>query len=54
MATYDLREMREGRMDPTGEGMTRAGQICGIIGTVVLVLVVLYFGAVMTSLVGGF
>jgi len=27
----DLRAMREGRMDPSGEGATRAGMICGII-----------------------
>jgi hypothetical protein len=29
----DLRAMREGRMDPEGEGQTRAGMICGIIST---------------------
>jgi hypothetical protein len=33
MGTNDLREIREGRMDPTGEGMTAAGRICGIVGT---------------------
>jgi hypothetical protein len=33
MGTNDLREIREGRMDPEGEGMTAAGRICGIIGT---------------------
>src|ERR1043166_5060884 len=29
MGSWDLREMRDGRMDPEGEGLTRAGQICG-------------------------
>jgi hypothetical protein len=31
----DLRAMREHRMDPEGMGLTRGGWICGIIGTVV-------------------
>ncbi len=38
LGTYDLREMREGRMDPTGESMTRTGQILGIIATLFLIL----------------
>jgi uncharacterized protein YbaR (Trm112 family) len=38
LGTIDLRAMREGRMDPSGEGMTRNGQICGIISTLLLLL----------------
>jgi hypothetical protein len=34
MANNDLREMRAGRMDRSGESNTNAGRICGIIGTV--------------------
>lgn len=34
MANTDLRAMREGRMDPSGEGITTAGKVLGIIGTV--------------------
>ena len=30
----DLRAMDAGEMDPTGRGLTQAGLICGIIGTV--------------------
>jgi predicted Zn finger-like uncharacterized protein len=37
MGTSDLRAMQEGRMDPEGEGMTRAGQILGIIVTILAV-----------------
>jgi hypothetical protein len=33
MGHTDLAEMRAGRMDPEGEGVTNAGKICGIIGT---------------------
>ena len=35
---WDLREMREGRMDPEGRGMTQAGLVCGAVATVFLVL----------------
>lgn len=38
MGNNDMRAIREGRMDPEGEGLTNAGRICGIIGTVMLIL----------------
>ena len=31
----DLREMRAGRMDPEGEGMTNAGRVLGMIMTLI-------------------
>ena len=34
MGNNDLRAIRAGRMDPEGEGLTNAGRICGIIGTI--------------------
>jgi len=34
MGNSDLREMQAGRMDRTGEGITKAGKICGMIGTI--------------------
>ena len=34
MGNGDLKAMAEGRMDPTGEGMTKAGKICGIISVI--------------------
>lgn len=37
----DLRSMAGHRMDPDGMGLTRAGWICGIIGTVLSVLSIL-------------
>jgi hypothetical protein len=33
LGSTDMKEIREGRMDPDGEGITNAGRICGIIGT---------------------
>ena len=37
MGNGDLREMAAGTMDRTGEGMTRAGKICGMISTILLI-----------------
>jgi hypothetical protein len=38
MGSGDLKEIAEGRMDPAGEGMTKAGKILGIIGCILNVL----------------
>lgn len=41
MGNTDLKEMAAGTMDPSGQGTTNAGKICGIIGTVLTVIGVL-------------
>ena len=46
MGSNDLREMAAGRMDPSGEGLTQAGKICGIVSVVLLILQ-LIFGLLM-------
>jgi hypothetical protein len=38
MGAGDLKQIRHGRMDRNGEGLTQAGMICGIIGVVLNVL----------------
>jgi hypothetical protein len=38
MAHNDLAKMHDGFMDPSGEGQTRTGQVCGILGVVVTAL----------------
>ncbi len=38
LANSDLRAMEEGRMDPTGEGITKAGKIISIISIILNVL----------------
>jgi hypothetical protein len=35
MGRADLAQMRNGERDPSGEGMTNAGMICGIIGCII-------------------
>ncbi len=38
MANGDLAAMREGTMDASGEGLTQAGKICGIVSVVLACL----------------
>jgi hypothetical protein len=38
MGSTDLKKMAAGRMDPSGQSHTQAGYVCGIIGTILLVL----------------
>src|SRR5262245_22174929 len=38
MANADLSKMQSGAMDPSGQGTTRGGQICGIIGLALSVI----------------
>jgi len=38
MGNTDLREMDAGLMDPSGRSNTKAGQICGIIATILFIL----------------
>lgn len=58
MGSNDLKEMAAGRMDPSGEGMTKAGKILGIIGCILAVLGILawlammIFGVAMAGLSG--
>jgi len=42
MGNNDLREMNNGLMDPSGRDSTSAGRICGIIGTVLTILMLLF------------
>lgn len=38
MGNADLKEMRAGRMDPSGEGLTSGGRICGMIATFLVIV----------------
>ncbi|MBT3637673.1 MAG: DUF4190 domain-containing protein [Opitutae bacterium] len=40
MGSADLKEMDAGTMDPVGRGATNGGKICGIIGLVLWVVVI--------------
>lgn len=47
MGNGDLRDMDEGRMDPSGRSMTNAGRILGMVSVGLIVLGVLVFVAAM-------
>jgi hypothetical protein len=49
MGNADMAEIRAGRMDREGEGLTQGGRVCGIIGTVLYGLMVCGCGFVMCS-----
>jgi hypothetical protein len=48
MGAGDLKEMDAGTMDPSGRGATQAGKICGIIGTILLILGLIIFAIAFT------
>ncbi len=43
MGNTDMREIRAGRMDPDGEGLTNAGRICGMIATILYAVILLLY-----------
>ncbi len=47
MGNSDLREIRQGYMDPSGEGLTQGGRICGIVGTILFVVGILISGLLL-------
>lgn len=49
MGNGDLKQMDAGTMDPSGRSNTSAGRICGIIGTVLLIIGVV-FGIITMSI----
>jgi hypothetical protein len=51
MGNSDLREMAEGRMDPSGRGLTQGGKICGMI-SVILAIIGFILGIVWSIVVG--
>ena len=50
MGNSDLEEIDAGRMDPTGRDLTKAGRICGMIGTGLLIFQALVMMVVVLTL----
>ncbi len=50
MGNNDLREMATGRMDSTGRDLTKAGRICGMVATGVLIFQAIVMILVVVSL----
>jgi phage FluMu protein Com len=53
MGNSDLKEIRRGVMDPSGQGLTQAGMIIGIIATVWFALAVLFYGFMFVAAMVG-
>ena len=49
MGSNDLKEIRAGRMDPEGEGTTRAGMICGMIATILNILGCVFYALIFAA-----
>ena len=47
MGSSDLREMRAGRMDPSGEQLTQVGRILGMILSIIWIIAFVIFGFVL-------
>jgi len=43
MGNNDLRDMAAGTMDPAGRGLTQAGKICGMIGVILTISVLVIY-----------
>jgi predicted Zn finger-like uncharacterized protein len=53
MGNNDLHEIRAGRMDPQGEGLTQAGRICGMVGTGLALLSFCWIGVAVLAETAG-
>jgi predicted Zn finger-like uncharacterized protein len=54
MGNNDLAAMRAGRMDRSGEGTTQAGRICGMIASILMVVICVVYGLIgILAAVGG-
>jgi hypothetical protein len=47
MGSNDLAQMRAGQMDPSGEGLTQGGKICGMISSILLMIACAFYGAML-------
>lgn len=47
MGNGDLQKMAAGQMDPSGEGTTKAGKICGIISVIWFCVAMIGYGAMI-------
>lgn len=54
MGSADLKAMRAGQMDPSGEGITNAGRICGLIAAILNVLIfIIWIVMMVVAVVAG-
>lgn len=52
MGNGDLKKIAGGQMDPEGEGLTKAGKICGIISVILTIVVIAIYAIIIVLAVG--
>ena len=52
MGKGDLEKIKGGMMDPEGEGMTKAGMICGMISCILILISIVIVGLIIALGVG--
>jgi hypothetical protein len=53
MGNSDLAAMRSGSMDRSGEGITQAGRICGMIASILMIVVCSIYGVIFLIAIAG-
>jgi hypothetical protein len=53
MGNSDLAAIRSGEMDPSGEGLVKAGKICGIVGIILQLGGILIYILLVVLVLGG-
>lgn len=52
MGNGDLKKMAAGQMDPEGEGLTKAGKICGMISVILTIVVIAIYAIIIVLAIG--
>lgn len=52
MGKGDLEKINAGEMDPEGQGTTKAGYICGIVATILLIIQLLLYAFLFIIIIG--
>ncbi len=52
MGNGDLAEMEAGSMDPEGLGTTKAGKICGMIATILMIVMIVIYALIFVLAAG--
>lgn len=47
MGNGDIKKMETGEMDPSGLSQTKAGKICGIIATILMIVGIVVYGIIV-------
>jgi hypothetical protein len=49
LAAMELKAIAKGKVDPRNKGFAVAGMACGIVGTILGILIIIFFGAIAST-----